>query len=168
MRWLAEHLLVASLGLASASAGDSERLSFECKGAAFNLHQSKGRLCGPVRMKIGDWIIECSREALVTARTTIVRDKATGTTGLEGGNKRIIFLGQCRASRGLTSIEAPTLLLDLEKLTITGSGLGMTLTDKAGRAKHSTDSDARAVLDLDSGQLSQTGQSWSRSHSPTD
>ncbi|MFC7335816.1 hypothetical protein ACFQY0_01400 [Haloferula chungangensis] len=164
MRWLVDQLLAVSLGLASASAGDSTRLNFECRGADFNVHRGKGRLSGPVRVQIGDWIIECSREALVTARSTLVRNQTTGAIGVEGVNRRIIFLGQCRASHGLTCLEAPALVLDLEKLTVTGSGLGMTLTGMTDEPSHSTHSDARATIDLESGQMSRTDLSWSPAH----
>lgn len=151
---------VAACCLWPAAAGTWKVESKSCELSAVT---GSGKLGGPVSFSSERWTITATREALVSAKSRIVK-----TRGEEAGYRldtspiRVIFLGQCQAkdASGKVILEAPFLILDLKEGEISGSGPGMICHSEDGVAESSGAGDT-VVIDLGTDDVSPEGEGWS-------
>ncbi len=136
----------------------------ESEGFHFDPSEGRGKLYGPVVLDYGDWSFSCSREALVTAKSTIVK-----TTGPEGGREygllkepaRVVLLGkgEVRGKDGGLVLEAGFLILSMEEMTVEAKGTGIVVNEDSKRRISIAD-DSTVVIDLVTGIVSRGGSGW--------
>lgn len=140
----------------------AETWKVDSKSCELSVATGSGKLGGPVTFSSERWTITASREALVSAKSRIVK-----TYGKEGGYRldtapiRVIFLGHCQAkdASGKVIMEAPFLILDLKKGEISGAGPGLVCYSEDGIAE-SSGAGATVVIDLNTGHVSLEGEGW--------
>lgn len=152
-------LLFMLAGLLPAAEWTTESAGFE-----FDTSLGRGKLHGPVLLKFGGWSFSCSREALVSAKGTIV--KTTGADGvsaydLRNDPARVVFLGGARVADkdGKIFLQAPFLILSMENMSVMAKGAGISVSD-GSRKIVSLAEEATVLIDLKTGLVSRSGTGW--------
>lgn len=152
-------LFFAINGLLSAGVWTTESAGFE-----FDPSKGRGKLYGPVSLGFEGWKFSSSREALVTAKSTIVKK-----TDPEGGREyrlfkepaRVVFLGKgiVDNANGETVLEAPFLILSMEDMTVTAKGAGIVVREGSSK-RVSSDDESKVAVDLKTGRVLVSGPGW--------
>lgn len=125
-----------------------------------NLETGNGRIQGPVSLSSEDWSFTASREAVVSAKFTIVKEQAAGekpSYGLNPRTARVVFFGQCEARNkaGKVVLKAPFMIFDVEEGKLIGQGPGVSYLDADGKMK-ALDAGSSVAIDLASGAAERT------------
>jgi len=152
-------LLIVFSGMLGAGEWTTESAGFD-----FDPSQGRGTLHGPVTLKFGGWTFSSSREALVTAKSRIVRKAGSNAAreyGLLKEPARVVFLGKGRVKNGNgdTVLEAPFLILSMEDMTVMAKGAGIVVRDGSNKLVSGND-ESGVVIDLMTGAILRSGPGW--------
>lgn len=164
MRWPSSSLLALAACTVGCALAAPEKWSFESDGFDYSVEKGRGRLNGPVTLRYRDWTITASREALVTAKSLIVKTVAAdGTKSYEIDHEpaRIVFLGKCEAvnKAKTVSLGSTYLILSMENGTITTTGPGSVLLSE-GKNFTTDDAEASVSIAVVSGEITRTEKGW--------
>lgn len=133
-------LALACAMLAVPARVEAARWKLTGQDSEMNLETGKGRIQGPVTLRSEKWTFAASREALILAKFTIVKEQAEGAKpsyGLDSRTARIVFIGQCEARNhaGKVVLQAPFMIFDVEEGKLIGQGGGVSYLEADGTMK---------------------------------